>query len=84
MKNKWVKVIVNHSLAGLLEDTPDGPLEVTKATTTLSKVVIQQVGGCGHPRGATQHHHPHHLNIPPAATIVDHLRPCRRMISAII
>jgi hypothetical protein len=82
MKNSWAKVTVTHRLAGLPEDTPDGPLEVTKATMMLSRVVVLQAKLRGYPRGATQHHHPHNLNVLPAATIVDHSRPCRRMIFA--
>jgi hypothetical protein len=82
LKNRWVKVAVTHRSAGLPEDTPEGPLEVTKATTTLNRVVIPQVGGHDHLQAATRNHHIHlHNNLPVATTIVNHLRPCQRTIS---
>jgi hypothetical protein len=69
-KNRWVKIAVTHRLAGLLEDTTDGPLEVMKATTTLSRVVVLQAGGHGHLQGATRHHLIHLHNDPPGATTI--------------
>jgi hypothetical protein len=51
-----------------------------KLTMMLHKAVASWVGDRGHHQGAIGRHHPHHDNAPPAVTIVDHSKTCRRVI----